>query len=81
MIPKPCQCAGPGCFREAVLVARLAGVGDRPLSRECFDTYVAMGMAIRELPADAFVPLWRQKSLARDQTGRLGLGARIRGAA
>jgi hypothetical protein len=68
---KPCQCAGPGCFRQAVLVARLAGIGDRPLSRECFDTYVGLGMDIRELGDDVVVPAWRQRSLARDQTGRV----------
>lgn len=84
MIPKPCRCADQPCYREGTLVARIPGAGDRSMSRECFDRYVAMGMIIRELPADAFVPLWRQQSLARDQTGRLGVGglrARIRGAA
>jgi hypothetical protein len=71
MIPKPCTCADQPCHREATLVARLAGVGDRPLSRECFDRYVAMGMDIRELEAEATVPAWRQRSRARDTTGRV----------
>lgn len=77
------MCAGAPCGREAVLVARLAGVGDRPLSRECFDTYVGLGMDIRELPAETVVPAWRQRSLARDDTGRVLGGSRlsVRGAA
>jgi hypothetical protein len=78
MSPRPCQCADGKCFREATLVARVMGNGDRPMARECFDSYVAMGLVIRELPAETFVPLWRQKSLARDTTGRV---LTIRGAA
>lgn len=57
------------CYRLPTLTARLAGIGDRSLCRPCFDTYVRLGMDIRELEADAFVPLWRQRSLAKDRTG------------
>lgn len=77
------MCAGTPCGREAVLTARLFRVGDRSLCRPCFDTYVALGMDIRELAAETVVPAWRQRSLARDDTGRVLGGSRlsVRGAA
>lgn len=68
---KPCSSAGAQCPREATLTARIMSVGDRPLCRACFEQYVALGMDIRELEANAFVPEWRRKSLARDFTGRV----------
>lgn len=78
---KPCMMAG-GCHREATVTVRIAGVGDRPVCREHHEWMVSAGMDIRELPAEAFVPLWRQHSLARDTTGRvLGVGRSLRGAA
>ena len=66
---KPCQSAGAPCPNEATLVARIAGVGDRPLCRPCFDGYVALSMDIREL--EPVLPAWRRSDLARDFTGRI----------
>jgi hypothetical protein len=66
---KRCQSAEQ-CYREATLTARLFRVGDRSLCQPCFDTYVRLGMDVRELDA-AVVPAWRQRSLARDNTGRV----------
>jgi hypothetical protein len=68
---KPCASAGRPCPREAVLTARIARIGDRPLCQECHDTYVAMGLDITVLDPNAFVPEWRQRSLARDMTRRV----------
>ena len=68
---KACAAAGRQCPREAVLTARLAGVGDRPLCRDHFDAYVALGMDIRVLDPNAYVPEWRQRDLRRDFTARL----------
>lgn len=65
---KPCQSAGAQCPHEAVLTARIAGIGDRALCRACFDSYVALGMDIRELDPNEFVPAWRQRDLSRDMT-------------
>lgn len=65
---KPCASAGRQCPREAVMTARIPGVGDRPLCLACHDTYVAMGMELRVLDPNQFVPAWRQRSLARDMT-------------
>lgn len=66
---KRCHSAGEPCPHEATLVARLAGVGDLPLCRECFDTYIGLGMDIRELEAEPFVPLWRRNLSSKDLTG------------
>jgi hypothetical protein len=68
---KPCASAGTPCPREAVLTARIPMVGDRALCQECHDAYVAMGLDLRVLEPNALVPLWRQRSLARDFTGRV----------
>ena len=65
-----CRSAGIPCVRTAVLVARIANVGDRALCQSCHDTYISMGMDLRVLPTDAPVPAWRQRSLAKDLTGR-----------
>jgi hypothetical protein len=65
---KPCASAGRQCPREAVLTARIPMVGDRSLCQSCHDEYVAMGMDVRVLDPNAFVPLWRQRSLVRDFT-------------
>jgi hypothetical protein len=67
---KPCASAGTQCPREAVLTARIPMVGDRALCQSCHDAYVSMGMDIRVLPVNAFVPEWRQRSLVRDFTPR-----------
>lgn len=63
---KPCMCAGAPCGRTAVLLARIAGVGDRVMSRECFDIYVSLGMDLRVLDPNAPLPQWRRRSLAKD---------------
>lgn len=69
---KPCQNAGRQCPREATLTARIAGVGDRPLCRECHDGLVAIGMDLRVLDPNAFKPTWlAERTFARDMTGRL----------
>jgi hypothetical protein len=68
---KPCASAGKQCPREAVLTARIPMVGDRALCQECHDAYVEMGLDIRVLEPNALAPLWRQRSLARDMTGRV----------
>lgn len=69
---KPCQSAGRPCPREAVLTARIAGIGDRPLCRECFATYVSMGMDLRELETNAYQPTWyAQRRFSRDLSGRV----------
>ena len=68
---KPCASAGRQCPREAVLTARIAHIGDRPLCQPCHDEYVALGMEMRVLEPNAYVPEWRTRSLARDMTGRV----------
>jgi hypothetical protein len=67
---KPCASAGTQCPREAVLTARIPMVGDRALCQQCHDQYVSMGLDLRVLETNALVPLWRQRSLARDFTPR-----------
>jgi ornithine carbamoyltransferase len=62
---KPCASAGTPCPREAVLTARIAGVGDRALCQTCFDAYVAMGMDLRALDPNAYIPEWRKHNLAK----------------
>ena len=62
---RPCRSAGVQCPREAMLTARIAGVGDVPLCSQCFDAYVAMGMDLRALDPNAFVPEWRKHNLAK----------------
>jgi ornithine carbamoyltransferase len=62
---KPCTSAEQ-CHREAVLTARIPNIGDRAMCQSCFDGYVAMGMDIRALEPNAYVPEWRQRSLAKD---------------
>jgi hypothetical protein len=68
---KPCASAGTPCPREATLTARIAGVGDRALCSQCFDAYVAMGMDLRALDPNAFVPTWKRNLAAKDFTGRV----------
>lgn len=70
---KVCGSAGTQCPREAVLTARVFGVGDRNLCQACFDSYVALGMDVRVLDPNAFVPEWRKHNLARDLTPETGL--------
>lgn len=70
---KVCGSAGRQCPREATLTARITGVGDRNLCRECFDAYVVlMGEDCRPLEANAFIPAWKQRGLARDFTRAFG---------
>lgn len=69
---KPCGSAGKPCPREATLTVRIAGVGDRHLCAECHAALVALGMDIRVLPANSFVPEWRTRSLARDLSQATG---------
>lgn len=69
---KPCANAGRPCPREAVLTARIAQVGDRPLCQQCFVGLKGlMGEGIRALETNAFVPEWRTRGLSRDFTGRV----------
>lgn len=64
----PCQWPGR-CPKAAEVSARIGGVGDRPLCREHYDLGVSMGMHIRDLGHEAFVPTWRQRaSFRRDLT-------------
>jgi hypothetical protein len=70
---KPCASAGAQCPREAVLTARIYSIGDRALCQECHDEYVALGMGMRVLEANAFQPEWTQRNLARDFTGQRGI--------
>ena len=65
---KPCAMAGYPCLREAVLTARIAGIGDRAVCRECYETMDRLGMAVRELGADTFTPRWRERDLTRDMS-------------
>lgn len=67
---KPCTMAGGQCPHEAVATVRLDHIGDRPLCAEHRDFVLRMGMG-RELPTNAFVPAWKQRGLARDESGRL----------
>lgn len=70
---KPCRSAGTQCPREAVLTARITGIGDRSLCQACFDAYkTLMGEDIRALEPNAFVPAWKERSLARDFTKAFG---------
>ena len=66
-----CGMAGAQCPREATLTVRIAGVGDRHLCAEHHEWMVSMGMDVRVLDPNAFVPAWRERSLARDTTGRV----------
>lgn len=69
---KPCRSAGGQCPHEAVVTARITGVGDRDLCQPCFDWLKSqMGEDCKALEPNAFVPAWRQHSLARDFTGRV----------
>jgi hypothetical protein len=68
---KPCQMAGKQCPRQADRTARIAGVGDRAVCQADFDWMVSMGMNVRALEPNAFVPEWRTRDLGRDQTGRV----------
>lgn len=65
---KPCRSAGSQCPHEAVLTARIAGIGDVPLCQRCHDAYVAFGMDMRVLDPNAFVPQWRKGLRAKDMT-------------
>jgi hypothetical protein len=65
----PCRFAG-GCSRTGTILVRIAGVGDRRVCAEHRDWMTAHGMDFRELPVEAFVPVWRQRDLSRDETGR-----------
>lgn len=65
---RPCQMAGTPCPREAVVTARIGGVGDRPVCQSCFETMTGLGMDVRALDPNAYVPEWRQRDLARDMT-------------
>lgn len=64
---KLCQFAG-GCTAEATVVVRIADHGDRHVCEPHFAWMTESGMAVRRLEPDAFVPAWRQRDLARDET-------------
>lgn len=68
---KPCGMAGVQCPREATVTVRIAGIGDRHLCAECWAWMQNHGMDARVLPAEAFVPEWRKRSLLRDFTNRV----------
>lgn len=63
-----CQSAGKPCERLATLVVRIAGVGDRSLCEPCYRSMSEMGMAVRRLDDVTYLPAWRQRNLARDET-------------
>lgn len=66
-----CRSAGRQCPREATVTVRIFKVGDRDLCQQCHDDLVAMGMEIRVLEPNAFVPQWRQRLGAKDMTARV----------
>jgi hypothetical protein len=59
-----CTMAG-GCPNDALVVVRIHGVGDRPLCQNCLASLDRMGMSYRRLDAEAVVPEWRQRGLAK----------------
>lgn len=60
-----------GCPREATVSVRMAGIGDRSLCAAHLDWCRSMGMDLRVLEPNAYIPEWRQRGLARDFTGRV----------
>lgn len=68
---KHCAMAGAPCPNEATITVRIAYVGDRALCQPDYETMVALGMPMRVLSPDEFVPAWRTRSLLRDDTGRV----------
>lgn len=70
---KPCQMAGRQCPNDGTVLVRIADVGDRLVCEADFEWMVGAGMAVRRLEPDAFVPAWRQRDLARDETRLRGV--------
>jgi hypothetical protein len=56
------------CPHEGTVLVRIHGVGDRKVCPEHVSWMRDHAMDYRELPIDAHVPAWRQRSLARDMT-------------
>jgi hypothetical protein len=68
---KPCTMAGAQCPHEAVATVRIDGIGDRPLCGAHRDFVIAQGFG-RVLDVNAYKPPWlRDKTFARDMTGRV----------
>jgi hypothetical protein len=63
--------AGEQCPRTDTTLVRIPGVGDRRLCPDGIARLDAMGMAYRRLDQAVPLPLWRQRNLARDFTGRV----------
>lgn len=61
---KPCNMAG-GCPHEATVSVRLAGIGDRSLCPAHYEWCVSVGMDLRVLDPNAFVPEWKRRGLAK----------------
>lgn len=66
---KPCAMAGRQCPREATVTVRIAGVGDRSVCAEDLAVMQRLGMDVRVLEPNAFVPEWRTRLAAKDLTG------------
>lgn len=66
---KSCGFAGD-CRNVGSTLVRIPGVGDRRICAEHVAWMTAVGMDFR-LIDDTFVPRWRLRSLAKDDTGRL----------
>lgn len=60
-----CQMAGTRCYRTDTVLVRIEGVGDRRICETDLATLERMGVAFRRLDADAVVPEWRTRALAR----------------
>jgi hypothetical protein len=65
-----CRFAG-GCHRDGTTLVRIHGVGDRRVCDEHLAWMTETGMDFRVLPITAFVPMWRQRLGARDETARI----------
>lgn len=64
---KPCRFPNQ-CPHEATATCRIAGVGDRDVCDEHQRWMTAQGQDFRVLETNAYVPEWRQRSLASDRT-------------
>ncbi len=66
-----CQMAGEHCPETETEVLRITGVGDRRICGGHVLVLDRLGMHYRRLDDDAPKPAWRQRSLARDESGTL----------
>lgn len=58
------------CPEQGSVLVRITGVGDRRVCAKHLAWMTENGQDFRVLPTEAFVPLWRQRDLSRDESGR-----------